>query len=70
VPTGNFGDIFAGYIARAMGLPIEKLVIATNQNDILHRAMRSGVYRTDGVKPVDQPVDGHSGVVELRTRAV
>jgi threonine synthase len=37
VPTGNFGDIFAGYIARRMGLPIEQLVIATNQNDILHR---------------------------------
>ncbi len=48
VPTGNFGDIFAGYIARRMGLPIEKLVIATNQNDILHRALTSGEYRTDG----------------------
>ena len=44
VPTGNFGDIFAGYIARRMGLPIEKLVIATNQNDILDRAMKSGAY--------------------------
>ncbi|MCC6864357.1 MAG: threonine synthase [Rhodobacteraceae bacterium] len=50
VPTGNFGDIFAGYIARKMGLPIEKLVIATNQNDILDRAIRSGIYKTDGVK--------------------
>ncbi|MGL4321824.1 MAG: threonine synthase, partial [Paracoccaceae bacterium] len=39
VPTGNFGDIFAGYIARQMGLPIERLVIATNHNDILHRAL-------------------------------
>lgn len=55
VPTGNFGDIFAGYIARAMGLPIEKLVIATNQNDILDRAMKSGEYRTDGVKPSISP---------------
>ncbi|MBA5764862.1 threonine synthase, partial [Vibrio sp. 404] len=39
VPTGNFGDIFAGYIARRMGLPIDTLVIATNQNDILHRCL-------------------------------
>ena len=55
VPTGNFGDIFAGYIARRMGLPIERLVIATNQNDILDRAMRSGSYQTDGVKPSISP---------------
>jgi threonine synthase len=37
VPTGNFGDIYAGYLAKCMGLPIEQLVVATNQNDILHR---------------------------------
>lgn len=55
VPTGNFGDIFAGYIARKMGLPIEKLVIATNQNDILHRAMTSGDYRMEGVAPSISP---------------
>ena len=55
VPTGNFGDIFAGYIARKMGLPIEKLVIATNQNDILDRVLRSGDYVTDGVKPSISP---------------
>jgi threonine synthase len=55
VPTGNFGDIFAGYIARRMGLPIERLVIATNQNDILHRALTSGDYVTDGVKPSISP---------------
>ena len=55
VPTGNFGDIFAGYIARAMGLPIEKLVVATNQNDILHRALSAGDYVTDGVKPSISP---------------
>jgi threonine synthase len=48
VPTGNFGDIFAGHIARAMGLPIEKLIVATNQNDILHRALSSGDYVPDG----------------------
>ena len=55
VPTGNFGDIFAGYIAKRMGLPIEKLVIATNQNDILHRAMSGGAYETHGVTPSISP---------------
>lgn len=55
VPTGNFGDIFAGYIARRMGLPVERLVIATNQNDILDRALKSGAYQTDGVKPSISP---------------
>ncbi|MFN2329409.1 MAG: threonine synthase [Chromatocurvus sp.] len=44
VPTGNFGDIFAGYLARGMGLPIESLVIATNRNDVLHRIMTTSVY--------------------------
>ncbi len=55
VPTGNFGDIFAGYIARRMGLPIDRLVIATNQNDILDRALKAGEYRTNGVKPSISP---------------
>jgi len=55
VPTGNFGDIFAGYIARKMGLPIEKLVVATNQNDILHRALTTGDYTTTGVTPSISP---------------
>ena len=45
VPTGNFGDIFAGFIAKKMGLPINKLIIATNKNDILKRVMRSGIYK-------------------------
>ena len=44
VPTGNFGDIFAGYLARGMGLPIDQLVIATNRNDVLHRLLTSGEY--------------------------
>ena len=39
VPTGNFGDVFAGYVAAQMGLPIERLIVATNVNDILHRAL-------------------------------
>lgn len=55
VPTGNFGDIFAGYIARSMGLPIDRLVVATNQNDILHRALSRGEYMTDGVRPSISP---------------
>ena len=55
VPTGNFGDIFAGYIAKKMGLPIDKLVIATNRNDILDRALRTGDYRTNGVTPTISP---------------
>jgi threonine synthase len=55
VPTGNFGDIFAGSIGRKMGLPIERLVIATNQNDILHRALTAGDYVTNGVKPSISP---------------
>lgn len=55
VPTGNFGDIYAGYIARRMGLPVDRLVIATNQNDILHRALTTGDYVTDGVKPSISP---------------
>jgi threonine synthase len=55
VPTGNFGDIFAGFIAREMGLPIDRLVIATNQNDILHRCMTSGDYTKHGVLPSISP---------------
>ena len=55
VPTGNFGDIYAGHIARRMGLPVDKLVIATNQNDILHRALTTGHYRTGDVIPSISP---------------
>ena len=55
VPTGNFGDIYAGHIARAMGLPIGRLVIATNHNDILHRALQTGTYATEGVRPSISP---------------
>ena len=55
VPTGNFGDIFAGYIARKMGLPIDRLVIATNQNDILHRTLVTGAYTRETVVPSISP---------------
>lgn len=55
VPTGNFGDIYAGSIAKRMGLPIGKLVVATNRNDILHRALNSGSYTKEGVEPTISP---------------
>ena len=55
VPTGNFGDIFAGYIAKQMGLPIDRLVVATNQNDILHRCLTTGAYHTGDVSPSISP---------------
>ena len=55
VPTGNFGDIFAGYIAKKMGLPINKLIVATNDNDILQRVINTGEYKPDKVKPSISP---------------
>ncbi len=55
VPTGNFGDIFAGYVARRMGLPIEVLVIGSNQNDILPRTLETGVYEMRGVTATSSP---------------
>lgn len=55
VPTGNFGDIFAGYAANAMGLPVQRLVIATNLNDSLPRAFASGSYEPQGVIATSSP---------------
>ncbi len=55
VPTGNFGDVFAGYAAARMGLPVAKLIVATNVNDILHRAFTSGDYSTGDVTPTATP---------------
>ncbi|MGB0497734.1 MAG: threonine synthase [Rubricella sp.] len=55
VPTGNFGDIFAGYVAKRMGLPVDRLVIATNRNDILHRTLQSGAHRKEGVAATISP---------------
>ena len=55
VPTGNFGDIFAGYVAKRMGLPIDRLVIATNQNDILHRTLQTGDHTKTGVNASISP---------------
>ena len=55
VPTGNFGDVFAGYVASQMGLPISRLIVATNVNDILHRALSAGDYSTATVTPTAAP---------------
>ena len=55
VPTGNFGDIFAGYLARNMGLPISQLIVATNRNDILHRFMSANQYNKDTLHPSLSP---------------
>lgn len=55
VPTGNFGDILAGWVARQMGLPIARLVIASNANDILPRTVATGVYETRGVVATTSP---------------
>ena len=55
VPTGNFGDIFAGYLARNMGLPISQLIVATNRNDILHRFMSGNAYNKDTLHPSLSP---------------
>jgi len=55
VPTGNFGDVFAGHVAARMGLPIERLIVATNVNDILHRALSAGDYSTGTVTATAAP---------------
>ncbi len=55
VPTGNFGDVLAGYVAKRMGLPLSRLIVATNANDILARALASGRYEPRGVTPTQSP---------------
>ena len=55
VPTGNFGDVYSGYIAKKMGLPIDKLIVATNENDILRRVINFGEYKPSEVKPSLSP---------------
>jgi threonine synthase len=55
VPTGNFGDILAGWVAKRMGLPIDRLMIGTNANDILARTLGSGSYEIKGVQPTTSP---------------
>ncbi len=55
VPTGNFGDILAGYYAQQMGLPVEKLIVCTNDNDVLHRFLQTGEYRKCPASPTLAP---------------
>jgi len=55
VPTGNFGDVFAGHVAARMGLPVERLIVATNVNDILHRALSAGDYSRGQVAATATP---------------
>ena len=55
VPTGNFGDVFAGEAAMRMGLPVERLIVATNANDILARTLATGIYAAGGVRPTLSP---------------
>jgi threonine synthase len=55
VPTGNFGNIFAGLVAKRLGLPVDRLVIAANENDILDRTLKSGRYETNGVRSTSSP---------------
>ncbi|ANK82156.1 MAG: threonine synthase [Rhizobiales bacterium NRL2] len=55
VPSGNFGNVFAGHIARRMGLPVDRLVVGANVNDILHRFFETGAYRRQGVVPTMSP---------------
>ena len=55
VPTGNFGDVYAGYVAYKMGLPIKKLLVATNENDILHRFFNTGEYKIKSVSKTSSP---------------
>jgi|TARA_B100001093_G_scaffold305299_1_gene291167 threonine synthase len=55
VPTGNFGDVYAGYVAKKMGLPIDKLIVATNKNNILQRVINTGEYKPDKVEPSLSP---------------
>ena len=69
VPTGNFGDIYAGYAATRMGLPIARLVIATNANDILSRTSPPAAP-AGPVAPTGLAVNGHPGFVEFRASAV
>jgi threonine synthase len=55
VPTGNFGDVFAGYVARKLGAPVGRLMVAVNDNDILDRTLRTGIYRRRGITPTHSP---------------
>ena len=70
VPTGNFGDVFAGYVAMRMGLPIERLTVATNVNDILVRTLEDRHLRGARRDRDRLALDGHPGLVQFRAAAV
>ena len=73
VPSGNFGNICAGHVARMMGLPIRQLVLATNENDVLDEFFRTGSYRVRAQRRDArdlEPVDGHLEGLELRALRV
>ncbi len=55
VPSGNFGNVYAGYVAQSMGLPVDKLLVSTNRNDILHRFIQTGQMKMEGVNPTLSP---------------
>ncbi len=55
VPTGNFGDVFAGYVAKRMGLPLGRLGVAVNENDIMRRVIRTGIYEPSRARPTSSP---------------
>ena len=66
VPTGNFGNVLAGWMLQKMGVPIRGFRVATNQNDILHRLFTTGEYRVGAVRAEPRAVDGHPGRLQLR----
>jgi threonine synthase len=70
VPTGNFGDVYAGYVAKRIGLPIAKLIVATNENDILARFLATGTLCQRPGGGDLEPVDGHPGGLQFRAAAV
>ncbi|MEO1042404.1 MAG: threonine synthase [Pseudomonadota bacterium] len=55
VPTGNFGDVFAGYVAQRLGAPVGQLIVAVNENDILDRALKTGTYEKKGITQTEAP---------------
>ena len=70
VPTGNFGDVLAGWVAKQMGLPIERLMIGTNANDILVRTLEHGAYDAARRGADHLALHGHPDLLELRAAAV
>ena len=70
VPTGNFGNVFAAWAARRMGLPVERLIVGANRNDILARFLAANDMSVRGVEPSLSPSHGHPGLLQFRAPAV